>query len=90
MTPLRIFGFLVFLGAALPLSAQVEQATILRTVCCDVVPGASVTVLNSGSGERRVTRLTEDKRFQFRWEMYNATNAIQSAREETKFMEKLL
>ena len=52
----HIFVLLAILGAALPLSAQVEQATILGTVTDssgDVVPGASVTVLNSGTGERR-------------------------------------
>src|SRR5437868_11719822 len=60
--PQRIFVFLVIL-ATLPLSAQVEQATILGTITDssgDVVPGASVTVLNSGTGERRAT-LSDDR-----------------------------
>ena len=49
MTPLgvslRILVLLAILGEAFPLSAQVEQATILGTVTDssgDVVPGASV------------------------------------------------
>jgi len=57
MTPLgmslRILVLLAILGEAFPLSAQVEQATILGTVTDssgDVVPGASVSVLNSGPG----------------------------------------
>jgi hypothetical protein len=62
---LRIFAFLAILGA--PLSAQVEQATILGTVTDssgDVVPGAPVTVLNSGTGERRATRSDDRGNYQ--------------------------
>ena len=50
---LWIFVFLAILAAVSPLSAQVEQATILGTVTDssgDVVPGAPVTVLNWGPG----------------------------------------
>ena len=59
----RVFALSAFLVAALPLSAQVEQATILGTVTDNtgaVVGGATVTVRNSGTGERRVTK-TDDR-----------------------------
>src|SRR6202521_890595 len=64
---LRIFVFLAILAAVSPLSAQVEQATILGTVTDssgDVVPGAPVTVLNSGTGERRSTRSDDRGNYQ--------------------------
>jgi hypothetical protein len=57
----RIFA--LFLIAALPLSAQVEQATILGAVTDNtgsVVAGATVTVRNIGTGERRATK-TDDR-----------------------------
>jgi hypothetical protein len=46
---LRIFVFLVILSAALPLSAQVEQATILGTVTDS---SARVRIVNTGSSGR--------------------------------------
>jgi Carboxypeptidase regulatory-like domain len=61
MSP-RVFMLSVFL-AALPLSAQVEQATILGTVTDNtgaVVGGATVTVRNSGTDQRRTTK-TDDR-----------------------------
>ena len=64
----RCFVFVAILGALLPLSAQVEQATILGTVndgSGDVVPGASVMVLNSGTGERRGTLSDDRGNYQF-------------------------
>ena len=62
MSP-RVFALSVFLIAALPLSAQVEQATILGAVTDNtgsVVAGATVTVRNAGTGERRATK-TDDR-----------------------------
>lgn len=62
MSP-RVFALSAFLVAALQLSAQVEQATILGTVTDNtgaVVGGATVTVRNSGTGERRATK-TDDR-----------------------------
>src|SRR5579862_8156542 len=59
MSP-RFIG--VFLLAALPLLSQVEQATILGTVTDNtgsVVAGATVTVRNSGTDERRVSKTDE-------------------------------
>src|ERR1022692_604662 len=59
----RFLGVLVLLSAALPLLSQVEQATILGTVTDNtgsIVAGAAVTVRNSGTDERRVTK-TDDR-----------------------------
>ena len=59
----RIGVCFAILGAALQLSAQVEQATLLGTITdstAKVIPGASVTVLNLGTGERRAT-LSDDR-----------------------------
>ncbi len=61
MSP-RVFALSMLL-AALPLSAQVEQATIIGAVTDNsgsVVAGATVTVRNTGTGERRTTK-TDDR-----------------------------
>jgi hypothetical protein len=55
----RICVCFAILSAAFQLSAQVEQATLLGTITDStgkVIPGASITVLNLGTGERRATR----------------------------------
>ena len=55
----RLSGLLVFLRGLVVLHAQVEQATILGTIIDNagaVVPGANVTVRNSGTGERRTAK----------------------------------
>src|SRR5205807_3999611 len=62
MSP-RVFALSAFLVAALPLSSQVEQATILGTITDNtgaVVAGATVTVRNAGTGARRETK-TDDR-----------------------------
>ncbi len=61
MSP-RFLGVSAFLLAVMPLLSQVEQATILGTVTDNsgsIVAGATVTVRNSGTGERRVTKTDE-------------------------------
>ena len=61
--PSKVFGISVFLLAAAPLLSQVDQATILGIVTDNtgsVVAGASVTVRNTGTDERRVTK-TDDR-----------------------------
>src|SRR5215470_5370224 len=61
MSP-RVFALSILL-TAVPLSAQVEQATIIGTVTDNtgsVVGGATVTVRNAGTGARRTTK-TDDR-----------------------------
>jgi len=61
---LRLFVGLVLLCATTAMIAQVEQATIvgtLRDTSGAVVEDATVTVVNSGTGERHVTK-SDDRR----------------------------
>ncbi|HLY39737.1 MAG TPA: carboxypeptidase-like regulatory domain-containing protein, partial [Terracidiphilus sp.] len=63
----RIPGLLILLLAALPISAQVEQATIVGTVTDNSgasVGGAAVTVRNTGTGERRTTKTDDHGNYQ--------------------------
>jgi len=64
--PPRIFALSLFLVASLPLSAQVEQATILGAVTDNTgsVAGATVTVRNIGAGECRATRTGDRGNYQ--------------------------
>ncbi|HZT28926.1 MAG TPA: carboxypeptidase regulatory-like domain-containing protein [Bryobacteraceae bacterium] len=60
--PQWISALLLAVVAVVPVAAQDERATILGTVVDNsgtVVPGAVVTVRNTGTGERRATRTDE-------------------------------
>src|SRR5215831_13668151 len=61
--PTRIFGGFLLVFAATSLVAQIEQATIVGAVTDQsgsVIGGASVTVRNTGTDERRTTK-TDDR-----------------------------
>ncbi len=55
----RVYLPMALLATVLPLAAQVERATILGTITDNsgsVVPGATVTVINAGTQEKRVAK----------------------------------